>query len=272
MPPKRILLQFAELAEAISKSNEERLQSALDSGIDVNGTDIHGRTLLMFAAELGKLDVVKRLVARGAKLNTRDRLNFHDGGGKTALHYAVQSRRPEVAEFLLSKGADTEVQDKSNQTSLYLAVANGDLAMTKLLLDAGADPNGSGRVGTPLSTASVMGYTEVARLLLEHEADPNHPADARRPVLASAVYAKKPELCTLLIEAGAEVNATDEDGKTAADLVGLTKMPDRLPGISLSEKQIIKLRERIAAAAEIRSILLRAGADESRSNRSSPTK
>lgn len=262
MPPKKILSEFVELVSVIRGDDAPRLESMLVSGIDVNGTDVLGRTLLMIAAEVGNARIVRILLAHRAKLDTRDRLNFHDGGGKTALYRAVEHRHHEVAQILIAAGADMEVRDKLGQTALHSAVANGDFAMTDLLLGAGASPHGSGRMGTPLSTAVGMGFADIARLLLLNGADPNHPADSHRPVLATAVFSKKPELCRMLLDAGALANATNQDGKTALDIVGLTVMPDRLPGGTLTSDQMFELRGKIAAAAVIRSMLIDAEAAE----------
>ena len=261
MPTKKIIPEFAELVAAIKANDVSKLESTLAAGVDVNGTDVLGRTLLMTAAEVGSGSMVKLLLTHRAKLATRDRLNFHDAGGKTALHRAVQGRRHEVVQLLITAGADMEVRDKLGETALHFSVANGDLPMTDLLLDSGAAPNGSGSTGTPLTTAAIMGFTNVAKSLLSHGADPNHPADARRPVLGCAVFAKKPELCRILITAGAREDATDHEGRTAMDSVGLTAMPD-IRGIKLTSDQMTELREKVAAAVVIRSLLLEAGAAE----------
>ena len=66
---------------------------------DVNARDHTGRTLLMYAASLGKLRTVKHLVEeRGAKLNMRTR-------GYTALSYAAVNNEMDVVEYLLDQGA-----------------------------------------------------------------------------------------------------------------------------------------------------------------------
>lgn len=262
MPPKKNLSEFADVVAEIAADDLAELEARLLSGIDVNGTDILGRTLLMKAAEMGKTGCVRLLLGHRAKIDTRDRRSFDDSGGKTALHQAVEHRHYEVARLLVSAGADLDVRDKLGDTALHLAVANNDVAMIELLLNAGADPNGGGRTVTPLSNAALMGFTDAAKLLIDKGADPNHPVDVNGLALASAVYSKKPELCRLLLDAGAQVNAKDRDGKTALDSVGLTTMPERFPGLTLSPEQLAELREKVAAAALIRSMLIEAGASE----------
>jgi ankyrin repeat protein len=53
----------------------------------------------MWAAAYGKVDTVKRLLARGADVAARD------DRGKTALVIALEERQPEVAAVLRAAGA-----------------------------------------------------------------------------------------------------------------------------------------------------------------------
>lgn len=258
-----IASQFAELKDLIVNKDDARLATLLASGTNANSSDVAGRTLLMAAAELGNANAVKLLLSHGAKVNARDRLSYHDQGGSTALHRAARYQHHEIVRLLITSKADLNVCDKNGQTALHWAAENGDLPMTQLLLDAGANPDRSCRTSTSLSTAVVLGHIDIVRLLLSKGAQLSHPANARTPVLQYAVHIRKPDLCRLLIEAGADVNATDYEGRTAWDKVknGLTKMPDRLPG--LSAEQIEDVRRTIDASNIIRSILRNAGAEGS---------
>ncbi|MCE9561234.1 MAG: ankyrin repeat domain-containing protein [Planctomycetes bacterium] len=102
--------------------NEKVVVYLLDKGADVNTADDHGYTPLHFAAEKGHLDVVKRLVKAGAKLDAKTMAfpeyypdNADPGpesfGGKpvekcpaiparTALQIAQDQKRPAVVEYL----------------------------------------------------------------------------------------------------------------------------------------------------------------------------
>ena len=78
---------------------------------------------------------------------------------------------------------------------------------------------------TPLQIACQNNRTEVVRYLLDSGADPNY---ENYPILISFCYVKKPEkvaIVELLIERGADVNATNEHGKTALMIASVHNPP-----------------------------------------------
>jgi len=76
---------------------------------------------------------------------------------------------------LLGEGLSPDSRDEGS-TPLYTAAVQGEQALARLLLDAGADPNlrsGDETEGTPLCAAACHGQVEIVRALLAHGADPN---------------------------------------------------------------------------------------------------
>ncbi len=103
--------------ERSAKENFEAMRMLLDLGLDPNWANREGRTALMGAALKGRNDVVTMLVARGARLDTRDggsrdtdtnvsaisghtwqALDYADGLVRTGVQSAVP--RPETAALL----------------------------------------------------------------------------------------------------------------------------------------------------------------------------
>jgi ankyrin repeat protein len=68
----------------------------------------------MMAARTGKLDAVRLLLDRGAKVNTQE-----TWGGTTALMWAVAEKHPSIAQLLIERGADV------NARSYYVPSASG---------------------------------------------------------------------------------------------------------------------------------------------------
>lgn len=116
-------------------------------------------TPLHRAIYLDRLDVARMLIAAGADL---DRANQTFG---RPLHLAVQSGSLAMLELLIAAGAPLEApQDKPGSgTALFFAVYFDDLLRTRLLVQAGANPNATGWTGGSAcelarSKRAVQGY------------------------------------------------------------------------------------------------------------------
>ncbi|KAH9955976.1 ankyrin repeat-containing domain protein [Lactifluus volemus] len=67
---------------------------------------------------------------------------------------------------------------------------------------------------TPLHRASLSGHLEVVRLLLDHGADVNATKQDHRRSLHLASSSGYPEIVKLLLERGADIHVLDDDGRT----------------------------------------------------------
>ncbi|HVR07404.1 MAG TPA: ankyrin repeat domain-containing protein [Thermoanaerobaculia bacterium] len=104
---------------------------ALSPNLDLG--DIHGATALFYSAS-GATAVLVRLIQRGANVNSQDR------GGRSPLIAAVLMNRLDSAGLLLAAGADVNHQDRHGQTALFYAADGGFLKLAQLLLERGANP------------------------------------------------------------------------------------------------------------------------------------
>jgi ankyrin repeat protein len=124
-----------QLQDAARKGDAATVKKLLDEGVDVNTKFRYGTTALFFACDHGHVDVVKVLLDKGADLTVKD--SFY---GSTPLMAAVspaQKRRPEhteIAKLLIAKGAP------GKEDALSAAVAQGNAALTKFILDTGGLP------------------------------------------------------------------------------------------------------------------------------------
>jgi ankyrin repeat protein len=135
------------------------------------------------------------------------------------VHYlVVQERNDGDYESFLKYCIDHlkfpfEVQNKTDQTPLYVACRKGHLRTCQVLIDVGADVSIAATSGyAPLYIASLEGHTEVVKLLLKAGADINVASDDGFTALYVAAQEGREEVCRVLLENGAEVDKADNDG------------------------------------------------------------
>lgn len=200
-----------------------------------------GSTPLMYAVMYGDLAMVRKLLDGGADPNLRN------DAGATALMWAVND--VEKARLLLERGANVNAKSDDGRTPLLIAAGLfGGTPIVKLLLDRGAEINvkAPGLFGesTPVAEAAYTGDAAVFQLLADRGADlnaggPGQIALALRshcaacvemllkalppPMLTPAmVFAAPPfvraSATNLFLERGADVKATDPQGRTMLTL------------------------------------------------------
>ena len=126
---------------------------------------------------------------------------------------AVQKKDFSQINLLLSKGANVNAREPTNgYFALQTAINWPDLALVKLLLDKGANVNLADNSGYT-ALIEVVGnaspeHTAIAKLLIERGADVHAKHDA---AILRAVKEASPEVVRLLVAKGAPVNASSED-------------------------------------------------------------
>ena len=185
---------------------ESKTQWVLDPLLDLRTptTEIFGCNILVSAARLGKIDVVRSLIARGVDV---------DASG-TALVQAVLHQRPRVVELLLTEGAHLETQfHTDNEILLKTLGGPHTLEMLRILINNGAvvSTNGYDSYNDDiedrlLPSAVREGDHEVIRFLLEAGACIHAVDSGLMTALQVAIECWNIEAAQLLIDAGADIN------------------------------------------------------------------
>jgi len=176
--------------------------SAVDDSSDSWGTPLH------IAAEAGQTRACALLLDRGAQIEACCR-NLD----ATPLSYAVKYKHPDVVRLLLERGADPNVSDEDGVTPLLIAAHCG----SKLI--------------NPPSEPGAEGYVEIVKILLDSGADPNRSSNSGYSPLHAAASFGHLAAVELLIRAGADRNARDIHGTTAAMLAikkGHARVADKI--------------------------------------------
>lgn len=186
----------------------KKMAEQLDDGKGLSKTveqvkDANDRTALHFAAREGQIEVCKYLL-EALKLD----VNVKDVEGETPLVHAARQGHIATVSYLLEHGADPAIPSDLGATPLHHAAGIGNLELMKLLLSKGAAVDSQSDSGTPLIWAAGHGQKDAVEVLLEHQANPNSETDENITPLLSSVAAGSLECVEQLIQAGANVNIT----------------------------------------------------------------
>ncbi len=230
------------MAYAVRNRNREMISVLLSAGSSPNGANSHGRTPLMNLNQEATVEVVHDLISAGAKVNERDET------GDTALLNAAAHCSVAVLKELIDAGARIDAKDEAGNTALMSAAANQDPQVIRLLLktDLNVDAkNDDGESALAIAAREDAGENMIAliaagasinlkqkdldqgvvravdhedlklvRALLKAGASASA-KDNKKTVLMVAAQNGKPEMIKALLDAGAEIDAVDDDGWTA---------------------------------------------------------
>lgn len=226
---KQLNSGFTAFFFAVREGRSAVVETFLANGQDVNqamqskksggNQPKSGTSPLLLAVENGHLELALKLIEHGADVND-SRLGY------TALHALTWVRKPirgdgdppprisgsvstlNFAEALLIQGADVDARhgkvsagnlrlNRTDATPLLLAAETGDLALVQLLVRHGANPLAKTAANcTPLLAAAGVGVI----------GDGDETAGTEEEAIATIRY---------LLDLGADLNAVDDDGKTA---------------------------------------------------------
>jgi ankyrin repeat protein len=166
--------------------------------------------MLLSAAEMGCVELARRLMAAGASLESRDRL------GNMALARAARSGNLALVELFLAQGAAIDARNLVGATALYFAAENERPATVRLLLSKGADANLAGRSGvTPLAAAAFKGNERIVEYLLAGAANPDVVDATGKSAITYAAARGFVAIVKRLLEAGVDAKRSYGNGLTA---------------------------------------------------------
>ena len=219
------------LRHAALNGHLELCQLLLEYGAGPN-TSFNGNPILSESIEPGKLEIVKTLIARGAKinaLNSKDETPLHQAslkGDKALVVYLLdhgthidrvnsEGCNPtilvavfgfaEIVQLLIDRDEDPQHSASDGWTALHMCWQHAEVTQT--LLKNGVDVNKMTNRGlTPLHIAAWEGKFEVVKIILSYDPNLEITTPDGESALTIATFTGHTEVIRLLLEAGANIN------------------------------------------------------------------
>ncbi|HSJ25460.1 MAG TPA: ankyrin repeat domain-containing protein, partial [Longimicrobiales bacterium] len=203
--PDSVMPPAEALEHAVIRGDDELAGVLLDMGLPAQERvrtvrEVgEGTTLLMLAADSGRVAVAGALMDAGADVYARDH------AGRTALRRAALAGHHDVVRLLASRTLDLDATDAEGLTDLEWAARSGLGDVAALLLEAGASPvaNADGARWLPIHTAARDGHD----LLLDALIAAGSPLDAadeegRTPLMLAAYNGNNYGVAALMMALG----------------------------------------------------------------------
>ncbi|CAN5810562.1 hypothetical protein BH11MYX2_BH11MYX2_12210 [soil metagenome] len=188
---------------------------------DVNTPDGSSWTPLMTAAEMGKLEEIKALLAKGANIEASDPNVY---AGATPLLIALEFGQHDAAVLLMDRHAS--IANDIGAGALQRAAMYGFDDIIDRLLAAKVSPKGAG----PLEVAAKYGKVSTLKKLIKAGApvESANKDDHDYTPFIVACQERQVEAAKVLLDAGADVNKVDADGTSALHWAVFAERPDEM--------------------------------------------
>ncbi|XP_062583623.1 serine/threonine-protein phosphatase 6 regulatory ankyrin repeat subunit A-like, partial [Saccostrea cucullata] len=225
---------------------KDSFQMLVNSGSDPYSRSHLGTTVLHYACQNGKLNMVKYICDTYPKLLTK---SFDDYEGHSSLHWAAQSGNIELYQYLLEKDINVSFRngfpsplnmaceneqiqmckyllknnpellksiDKDGKTALHAAASGGNIDIFKHLTDKGFDIRNTTNIGkTVLHQCCMNGRLEMCKYLIKHYPDLMNVIDNNGyTVLHDAAKTDNVELFYYLSSVCKDLNNLTKKGKS----------------------------------------------------------
>jgi len=190
-----------------------------------------GTSIFLLAARYGSVKILNYFISKGIDINTKDK-----DYKKTALMWAAENEHLEVVKLLVESLVNLNEKDDDGNTALIKVSSFGNIEILKLLIENGADLNERNNEGKnafmkAAENERINTFEFLLNKILEGRKKikdneeikkyNNKYLDARdiggRTALILSVFwsDRCVKILKMLIESGVDINARDNEGKTA---------------------------------------------------------
>ncbi len=210
------------LQKMVFNKDYKSLERKLALNANINQANNYGMTPVSVAVNEGNLEMLKFLNSKKAKLEgVKYKDKFNKKVSDNLLTLAIKSNSPEVLEYLLSKGFKTDVDpDNLDFFPIHLAISECNYKMIDILIK----------------------NTDVNKLVNKSKETPILTA-ARAGCLSGAIA---------LRDAGADFMLKNKDGKTAIELLNISKKKNKHSDFNNDILYFYQKNMRMPASVEIK--------------------
>ncbi|XP_052864009.1 poly [ADP-ribose] polymerase tankyrase-1 [Anopheles cruzii] len=213
--------------EEVNKRSKERKEQEANGDRDIvrmlleNGADVSlstrstQETCFHAVSVAGNNDVLTEMIGHMTATDIQKAMNRQSSVGWTPLLIACNRGHMELVNNLLANHARVDVFDNEGRSALHLAAEHGYLQVCDALITNKAFINSKSRVGrTALHLAAMNGYSELVKFLIrDHNAVVDILTLRKQTPLHLAAASGQMNVCKLLLELGANIDATDDVGQ-----------------------------------------------------------
>ena len=209
--------KIKDFTSNFSKKIKDGIGKAYDKVMEkvdnvVYAPHIRRQDVVFWAIKNGHKNFAKRLIQRGADVNTKNM------NGRSLMHLSIEKKYDDVTNLLIQKGADINAVDMNGYTPIQLAASLKNKDIVNKLLDMKELNVNACQKGTPslLHTSIMLGDKETFDKLLTRKDINLNVVDAqgRTGVHYAVMYGRKEMLKDLLAQKGLRLNAVDKNGRT----------------------------------------------------------
>eukprot|EP00003_Mantamonas_plastica_P029067 TRINITY_DN6836_c0_g1_i7.p2 TRINITY_DN6836_c0_g1~~TRINITY_DN6836_c0_g1_i7.p2 ORF type:complete len:216 (-),score=55.57 TRINITY_DN6836_c0_g1_i7:425-1072(-) len=167
-----------DLCEAVQSGNVVKVKELIENGYDLSERNEERMTPLILATNHESTEILDLLIGANADLNGRDAISG------TALHHAAANGNVKISRALLDAGSDVEELDMDFQTPLMWAcwVKEQNEEIIQLLLNHGADIDWYVQSGeTAMDFALQMGNDKIVEVMKKGREEWSEEGHARFP-------------------------------------------------------------------------------------------
>ena len=197
-------LKSQEIFNAIIGDDIEKVKSLVEADTtQLEITQEHNMTPLMFAASNGKYELTKLLIKMGADVHYLRPLGF------STIFMPSMFGHFEIVKLLVENGVDVNIKDRWDKTALYVAINFGTKEIAEYLVDQGAEIP---VVDFLLHHALAKGMTKIVEFMVKNGANTSSFNDNGGTLLHSAASGDQATLIKEMIDKGLDINRRNRYG------------------------------------------------------------